>query len=76
VGQGQRAVAAGEGTRAESGLALKVRMRRGPWTADSPIATRVEADSPTVTQHEWLWAWADGGSVDDLIPLTAMLVDE
>src|SRR6185437_10450407 len=31
---------------AVSGLALKVRMRRGPWTADSPIATRVEADKP------------------------------
>jgi hypothetical protein len=32
-----------------SGLALKVRMRRDPWTVDSPIAARAEADNPTVS---------------------------
>jgi hypothetical protein len=31
------------------GIALKVRMRRAPYTFDAAIAARAPADSPTVT---------------------------
>ena len=25
--------------------------------------------------REWLWAWAEGGKADDLVPLTAGLIE-